>query len=261
MTFPGIDPVGIDPVPTQLLFFAVPEEAGPFLREWRRIHPGSVQKRPGPGPASWDLVGAVGIGVRVHVTGMGPGNAARIGAAAMESCPGARAVLTAGFAGGLDPALRCGDVLMDSDDGFPMASVLASGGARTGRFHESDRVAVTADEKAILRRKTGADAVEMESATLRNLARQRGLSGATVRVISDEAEETLPLDFNALMTPDDRLDFCRLAWHLVRSPRTIPRLLRFQKRVRHAADSLAMVLVRALDAEATGEGRRLRAEG
>lgn len=234
--------------PFLLLFFAVPEEARPFIRRWEQTTHRRALQVSGPGIACWELESRP-VRVRVLVTGMGPRNAARVGALAMEAEGPAVAILTAGFAGGLDPSLRCGEVLMAADDGFPFTSSLVRAGVRRGRFHESVRVAVTPDEKARLRGETGADAVEMESATLRSLARQRGIPGATVRVISDAASEALPLDFNALMTPDDRLDFLRLAWTVASSPGRIPHLMRFQKTVRHAAESLAGVLVSALQSD------------
>lgn len=231
--------------PVLLLFFAVPEEARPFIRRWEQITHRRAFQVSGPGLASWEL-DSQPLRVRVHVTGMGPRNAGRVGGAALEAGGPAAAVLTAGFAGGLDPSLRCGEVLMEADNGFPLSESLFRAGGRCGRFHESVRVAVTPAEKARLRTETGADAVEMESATLRSLARDRGIPGATVRVISDAASEALPLDFNALMTPEDRLDFLRLAWTVAKSPGRIPHLIRFQKTVGHAAESLAGVLVSAV---------------
>lgn len=231
--------------PFLLMFFAVPEEARPFVRRWEQTTHRRALKVSGPGIACWNL-DSQPLRIRVHVTGMGPRNAARVGESALEAGGAVAAVLTAGFAGGLDPSLRCGEVLMEVDDGFSLSDSLVRAGARRGRFHESVRVAVTPDEKALLRRETGADAVEMESATLRSLARHRGVPGGTVRVISDAASEALPLDFNTLMTPEDRLDFLRLAWTVAKSPGRIPHLMRFQKTVRHAAESLAGVLVSAL---------------
>ena len=229
--------------PGILLMFAVPEEARPFVRLWTRVTGGSARRVAGPGLGSWEL-----NGVRVHVTGMGRRNAARVGSAALDAgvAAGVGAMVTAGFAGGLRPGLPCGTVLMDADERFLLAPGFEAAGVRRGQFHEATRVAITSGEKSLLYRETGADAVEMESATLRVLARERGIPGATVRVISDAAGDTLPLDFNRLMTAGDRLDFTRLAWALVRSPGTIPRLMAFQKTVHRAADALARVCVETL---------------
>jgi adenosylhomocysteine nucleosidase len=113
-------------------------------------------------------------------------------------------------------------------------------------FHESRQVLVTPEAKAQVYRQTGCHAVEMESTTIRRICQERGVSSATVRVISDAADEALPLDFGALMKPDDSLDFVRLALTLVKSPGKIPELMRFQGRVRVAADRLAAVLVTVL---------------
>jgi hypothetical protein len=63
-----------------------------------------------------------------------------------------------------------------------------------------------------------------------------------VRVISDAASEDLPLDFGALMTPDQRIDFLRLAGALLRSPGKVPALIRFSRSLSQSAGNLARVL-------------------
>lgn len=233
--------------PVPLIVFAVPEETKAFLklvrparrktgeRELVFIHPtGQLSSREPCWPTR-----------RVLTTGMGQKNAR---AAFEASCQAARPslVLTCGFAGGLDARLPLGTVLFQADEGFPLTPGLRSAGAQPGSFHCAGRVAVTVAEKAALRHATGADAVEMESSVIRELCRQRGIPSATVRVISDTAEEDLPLDFNALMTSDYRLNFLRLAGRLARSPGKIPELMRFQKRANFAADRLAETLQRVL---------------
>ena len=157
-----------------------------------------------------------------------------------------RMVLTCGFAGGLNPALPIGAVLCEADENFPLHQALLGAGALAGRFHCAERVAVTAYEKATLRERTGADAVEMESGIIRRLCRERGIPSATVRVISDTAQEDLPLDFNALMKPNGKLSLGRLARDVLRRPRELPALMALGRQTKLAARNLAVVLRAAL---------------
>src|SRR5204862_4938815 len=114
--------------------------------------------------------------------------------------------------------------------------------ALPAQFHCSKRVAITAAEKRALWESTRADAVEMESSVIRNLCREWKIPSATVRVISDTAHDDLPLDFNALMTSDDRIHYGKLARAVLGSPRRIPLLLSFQRQPIIAARELGRVL-------------------
>jgi len=155
-------------------------------------------------------------------------------------------VISAGFAGGLNPALSIGTVLFEADEGSGLGPKLLAAGARPGRFHCSARVVITAEEKQALWRSTGADAVEMESGPLRAICRERGVTSATVRVISDPAGETLPLDFNLLLDPEPKLRYARITLALCMSPGKIGELLRFRQRLAPAAAALAPVLARVI---------------
>lgn len=211
-----------------LVCFAVPEEAAAF----RRTLPPDCE---------------------ILVTRMGPGPAERHFRDRLRS-PWPSTVLTCGFAGALDPALRNGTVVFDCDPALPWAPALRAAGALPARFHCARRVAVTVEEKTRLRQTTGADVVEMESGVIRRLCREQGLPSATVRVISDQADEDLPVDFNDLMRPDGRLHFPRLLGRLLRSPGRLGRMIRLGRTTAGAARNLAGVLLRLLGPDEEGHG-------
>jgi len=156
-------------------------------------------------------------------------------------------VLTCGFAGALNPDFKIGDVLFDEDYDAGLGEKLRALGVKPATFYCSTRVAVTVAEKAELRRTTGADAVEMESSVIRTLCREHNIPSATIRVISDTANEDLPLDFNALMTSNQKISLAKLAFALIKSPQKVPRLMHLQTNTRLAAQRLADVLKGLLD--------------
>jgi adenosylhomocysteine nucleosidase len=152
-------------------------------------------------------------------------------------------VLTCGFAGGLNPDLKLGDVVFElSNANVQLSTRLLAAGAKPATFFCANRIATTVAEKKKLRYETGADAVEMESAAVHAVCAEHGIPCATVRVISDTADEDLPLDFNALAKPDKSLDFGKLAWAIARSPGKIGALMGLQKKTSFAARQLATVL-------------------
>ncbi len=219
-----------------VVFFAVPEEARPFLTLLGKRGQGLAPLSP---PVSGAQGWRAGAG-DVWVSGMGARRAGNL-ADAVLSNQDVDWVLTCGFAGGLDPSIPTGTVLYDEDAGFPVGFPRTPE-LRKGRFHLADSVAASAQAKARLWAQTGAQAVDMESQVIRDLCRARAVPSATVRVISDAASEDLPLDFGALMTPDQRIDFLRLAGALLRSPGKVPALIRFSRSLSQSAGNLARVL-------------------
>ena len=224
-----------------LICFALKEEAAPFHK-----------------------IAAGRPGIFTVITGIGRQNAEKSVRSFLNSCS-PELVLTCGFAGGLDPELKIGEVIFEI---FPRSSrgdeaqieignkleppyvgcyeKLVAAGAKPAKFFCADRIATTVAEKKKLRAGTDADAVEMESAAIHAVCAERGIPCATVRVISDTANENLPLDFNALAKPDKNLDFGKLFFAIAKSPGKIGALLELQKKTRFAAERLAEVLSKIL---------------
>lgn len=206
-----------------LVCFAVPQEARPF----RRMIHGHPNVRP-------------------LVTGMGGRNAGRAVHDALLKFNSER-VFTCGFAGGLNPDLKVGAVLFESSStSDPIATRLKAAGANAASFFCAERVAITVAEKKAMRALTGADAVEMESAFVQDVCRKASVDCVTVRVISDAANENLPLDFNTLMTGDYQLSPIKLAWAILKAPKKIPALMRLGRNSSQAARNLADVLIRII---------------
>ncbi|MGN6386917.1 MAG: phosphorylase family protein [Verrucomicrobiota bacterium] len=176
-------------------------------------------------------------GVRRFLTGMGRDNAEREIEKILEKVK-PRLVLTCGFAGGLNPALKNNEIVFQADDGSILHDQIRKAGATPINFFCARRVAITSEEKLRLWRGTGLDAVEMESESIRERCADRGIPSATIRVISDSAGDDLPLDFNTLMTPAQKIHYGKLSWALVRSPWKFAELLAFQHRTVEAARAL-----------------------
>ncbi|MHB8694766.1 MAG: 4-hydroxy-3-methylbut-2-enyl diphosphate reductase [Solirubrobacteraceae bacterium] len=132
---------------------------------------------------------------RVQGVGMGPRRAARAAAVTDGS-----AVLIAGFCGALDPELEPGDIVLASElrgptgtticpDPSILAGVLRRGGLRVriGPIASSQRLVVRERRRALQR--TGALAVDMESAWL--APANRGKLLVTLRVVLDTHRQEL----------------------------------------------------------------------
>jgi adenosylhomocysteine nucleosidase len=223
----GYGPAGrlVKPPVDLLICFAVKEEMKFFRNE------------------SWK-----GGSIQVWVTGIGRRNAAENIREAIRRVQPER-VITAGFAGGLNPALKFGTVVYEQDFDAGFGRELEELGAVPAKFYCHRRVAITTAEKNALWKETAADAVEMESSVIRTICREFKIPSATVRVISDDAGQDLPLDFNALMTSEDRINYLKLMWAVLSRPSRIPKLIAFQHQTLDAARKLGAVLEDLLRAE------------
>jgi adenosylhomocysteine nucleosidase len=180
----------------------------------------------------------------LRCAGMDGERAAQMAADLMAE--GVDGLLSFGVAGGLDPALKPGDLVLPEvllSQGAPCALAdkrwldaafgLASP-ASIGPLVTSARVVMTAREKAALYRASHAVAVDMESHPIASFANSAGVPFIALRVIIDPAHQDLPAAALAGNAP-------RTLGALLRRPQHLPGLIRLARNMAKAKRTLGRV--------------------
>jgi adenosylhomocysteine nucleosidase len=151
-----------------------------------------------------------------------------------------RGVISFGVAGGLDPSLRSGDIVVATEvmagDARWLAGLslseqqiasIALGRRRVvrGGLAGVEEVVVGQACKAALRSVTGAAAVDMESHIAAAYAAENDLPFAALRVISDPASRALPAVARAAIKPNGDIDLRKVLTGLARNPRSLRALV------------------------------------
>lgn len=206
--------------------------------------------------ASFGNLKYLGDGSMLAVSGIG---AAAAGAAALALIDaGVSALMAFGTAGGLDPTLEAGSLVLPTEiiaaDGSRWARTATAGAWRerlSARLGAERPVAAgcvltsalpveTVSEKARLFRDTGAVAVDMESAAVARIAAEHRMPFVCVRVVVDTATDVLPRAVAAASRAGS-LRMGRLLWGLARSPVEVGGLLKLAARYRIALRVLRSV--------------------
>jgi len=160
-----------------------------------------------------------------------------------------RGLVSTGFCGALHPALEPCDIFVATEV-LGVAHALSvprshSCDRQTGKLLSIDRVVSTASEKADLHQ-TGADAVEMEAAAVAAKAAEWNLPFFCVRVVTDTAAESFPLDFNRMRDADGRFSRIKILTAALRQPGSVlPGLVKLNKRCKDASQALGDFIVNA----------------
>lgn len=144
------------------------------------------------------------------VGGAGPAAAARAAGLLIDG-HAPRRIVSAGFAGGLDPNLRRGDLAVAARSLRPghaehvLVPPALAGTTAVGAIVTVERVVTTAAAKRAIRDACGAALVDMETHAVAGAASAAGLPCISVRVVSDAADDELPDDLAALVAPQSAL--------------------------------------------------------
>ena len=151
-----------------------------------------------------------------------------------------RGVISFGVAGGLDPTLKSGDVVVATEvlagdtrwlAGLPlneqMIASVALGRRRVvrGCLAGVEKVVAARSVKAALRSATGAAAVDMESHIAAAYAAEAGLPFAALRVIAAPASRALPALAVAAIKPNGDIDVRTVLRGVARNPLTLRSLV------------------------------------
>lgn len=194
---------------------------------------------------------ALADGTMLAVSGIGRAAAAQAARALVAA--GCRALASWGLAGGLDPALACGAILLPEEVMLEGRASLRTAAAWRepleraletrwpvirGNLLTSGRALGTVAQKAAAFRDTNAAAVDMESFAVGEVAMAQGVPFIAVRVIVDTAADELPAALADVADTGAPLSIGRLVGGVIAEPSGIGSLLRLARRYRAARRAL-----------------------
>lgn len=201
--------------------------------------------------------------VRVGISGARPDRAESEAQRLVDA--GCRLLLSWGVAGGLDPQLRAGELVVPAavvDEGggcWPLAPGLAEAAAagmpesfRREDHGEGrcilglDRMVTSPDDKTALFALTGAMTADMESHRVAKVAAARRLPVLAIRAVSDPIEARLPRLVAQALGEDGEPRLGRVALGLAQRPWDLGALMRVKRETDAALESLGRAAERVL---------------
>ncbi|MGE4351939.1 MAG: hypothetical protein AB7E52_07105 [Bdellovibrionales bacterium] len=158
-------------------------------------------------------------------------------------------LISFGLCGGLSPDLVPGDLVLgstvmgaagawESDEGWNQRFVELLPGTLSVPVWGSDHMATKASDKALIMKRTGCLAVDMESHLIGLAAERYAIPFTVVRAVSDGYETSLPPAARVPLLNDGGVDY-RGVWQSVKkNPRQIPDLIRLGRGTSQAMASL-----------------------
>lgn len=169
-------------------------------------------------------------------------------------------VLVTGFCGALDPICERNTpvavtrlVAIDRDP-VPApdpdwTARLTAAGARAVTLCSAGALISGRDERTALGTITGADVVDLESASLARICASRSIPFAVLRVVTDGIDDDLHPHVLAAARPDGSVSRPGVALRALVTPWTIPSLMKVARNARQAAEIAAALTIRVAASE------------
>lgn len=162
---------------------------------------------------------------------------------------GVTRLISFGLCGGLSSDLAPGDLLVgmtvmlakeawESDEPWNRAFLERLPDAMSVPVWGSDFMASNPEDKALIFRRTGCLALDMESHIVARAADQYGIPFNVVRAVSDSFDMRLPPAARVPLMPDGAVDFRAVYESVKKTPRQIPELIRLGLSTSRAMRSL-----------------------
>ena len=166
--------------------------------------------------------------IAVTVSGARPDRAEEL--AGRLASDGVGLLMSWGIAGGLDPAIQSGDLLIPNrvvlpgGQELPLAAKLVAEPENL-RIAGADRVIASVGQKAALANQTQAAAVDMETHRVAVVAERANIPCLAVRAVSDPASRALPGLASDALGEDGRPRLTQVMLGLLRRPGDLPGLV------------------------------------
>jgi hypothetical protein len=151
-----------------------------------------------------------------------------------------KGIILAGLAGALDPSLNIGDVIIEAFGDYSWPEFPYP----QGKILTQDKLLSTPEEKDRAFAETGACAVDMEAAVVRQ--KFPGIPMLHIRAISDRADQMMPAITLGWLDADGRPKMRAVTASLAMNPTLIPSVIKIGRNSQIAARAMALAVQTAL---------------
>ena len=184
--------------------------------------------------------------VAICVTGVGP-DRARSKVSQLLDERSVDHLILCGFAGGLDPTLETGSVVVPQRIVNGRGDLVALSDQQQPTILTVEQVVTEPQQKRELFAKHGAVAVDMESFDVAQVAAGRSVPLTVIRSVLDTAEQSLPAGIHDWVDTQGRTQWSKICRELFKHPLQVGTLARLRRQARQATAPLAQHVTAALE--------------